>query len=194
MWTIHQVVCAIIWSPPWRFFNTKANAALKMPLLQGGHLQDPNIYILIIRLLNSQIIVEMKARNINILTGHLPETIKCTSLRNAIPGARDPDGKGSRHGAVGWGDGKPVTHKEATSQPAQADGEEGKGSRTTQALLGKQEDPTQRRLFLCGFHRTEASGAGRFSNSHCPEPMLSSHPHQAAVRPHKEHKPLHVGL
>ena len=27
-----------------------------------------------------------------------------------------------------------------------------------------------------------------------PEPMLSSHPHQAAVRPHKEHKPLHVGL
>ena len=54
-----------------------------------------------------------------------------------------------------------MTHKEATSQLAQTDREEGKGSRTTQALLRKQEDPTQRRLFLCGFQRTRASGAGR---------------------------------
>ena len=37
--------------PPRRLFNTKANAALKMPLLLGGHMQDPNIHILITRLL-----------------------------------------------------------------------------------------------------------------------------------------------
>ena len=87
-----------------------------------------------------------------------------------------------------------MTHKEATSQLAQADGEEGKGSRTTQAVLVKQEDPPRGDCFSVVFLELEQVEQAGFSNSHCPEPMLSSYPHQAAVRPHKEHKPLHVGL
>ena len=150
------------------------------------------------RLLNSQIIIEMKARNISILTGHLqqPETIKHTRLRNTIPGAIDPDGKGSRHRAEGWGDRKPVTHREATSQPAQADGEEERGNRTTRAghCSGNRKTPPRGDCFSVVFIEREQVEQAGFSNSHCPEPMLSSHPHQAAVRPNKEYKPLHIGL
>ena len=116
------------------------------------------------QIINCQIIIEIKAWNVNILTEHLqdPETTKHTSLRNTIPGTMDPDGKGSRQrGRRGEGTESSWTTRCHTTWPAQSEGVEGKGMESHRALLMEQEDPTRRKLFLCGFHRTGAGRADR---------------------------------
>ena len=70
-----------------------------------------------------------------------------------------------------------MTHKEATSQLAQVDGEEGKGSRTTQAVLGKQEDPPRGDCFSVVFIELEqveqAGSPTPIAQSPCSPPTLT---------------------
>ena len=130
-------------------------------------------------------------------TGHLqdPKTIKHTSLRNTIPGAIDPDGKGNRHRGRG------VRRQKAREpqgchiiQAAQSDGEEGKGNRITQALLLKQEDPTQRRLFLCGFKELKQVEQAGSSTLPWPRAHALLPPSPGNCRPNREYQPSHTDL
>lgn len=74
----------------------------------------------------------------------------------------DPDGKGSRQrGRRGEGTESSWTTRCHTTWPAQSEGVEGKEVESHRGLLVEQENPTQRRLLLCGFHRPGAGGADR---------------------------------